>query len=65
MIKMIITKEAEVDLGKDSIQIIPEGMIEVVVGLGQVQELLPIEIELDAINIGNMIILLSTIQLQK
>ena len=33
-------------------------MIEAVVGLDQVQELAPIEIELDVINAGNMIILL-------
>ena len=35
-IEMIIMKEVEVDLGIDSIQIIPEGMIEVIVGLDQV-----------------------------
>ena len=58
IIEMIITKEAEVGLGIDSIQIIPEGMIEVIVGLYQVQELVPIEIELDAINVENMVILL-------
>ena len=54
--EMIITKEVEVGLGKDSIQTIPEVLTEVIVGLDQVQELVPIEIGLDAINVGNMII---------
>ena len=36
---MIIMKEAKVDLGIDNIQIILEGVIEVVVSLDQVQEL--------------------------
>ena len=36
---MIIIKETEVGLGVDSIQTIPERVIEVVVGLDQVQEL--------------------------
>ena len=65
IIEMIIMKEAEVDLGIDNIQIIPEGMTKLVVGLDQDQELVPIEIELHAINVGNMIILLRTVQLQK
>ena len=60
-----IIKEVEVGLGIDSIPIILEGMIEVMVGLDQVQELVPIEIELDAINVGNIIILLRTVQLLK
>ena len=38
-------------------------MIEAVVGLDQVTGLAPIEIEFDAINIGNMVILLRTVQL--
>ena len=59
IIGMIIMKEVGVGLGKDNIQMIPEGMIEVVLGLDQVQGPVPIEIELDAINVGNMIILLS------
>ena len=63
MIEMIIMREVEVGLGIDNIQIIPEGMIETVVGLDQVKELAPIEIELDALNLGNMIILLRTVQL--
>ena len=40
-------------------------MIEVVVGLDQVQEPVQIEMELDAINVENMIILLRTVQIQK
>ena len=45
---MIIMKEVEVCLGIDNILII-EGMIEVTVHLDQVQEPVPIEIELDVI----------------
>ena len=37
LIETIILKEVEVGLGKDSILIIFEGMIEVIVGLDQVQ----------------------------
>ena len=40
IIEMIIMKEVEVGPGKDNIQILTEGMIEVVVGLDHVQELL-------------------------
>ena len=40
-------------------------MTEAVVGLDKVQELAPIEIELDAVSVGNMIILLNTVQLPK
>ena len=59
IIEMIIMKEVEVGLGIDSFPITPEGMIEAVVGLDQVQEQLVLtEIELDAINIENLIILL-------
>ena len=65
IVEMKIMKEIEVGLKIDDIQIIPEGMIEVVVGEDQVQEPVPIEIELDAINVGNMIILLRTVQLLK
>ena len=43
IIKKIIMKEVKVGLGIDNIQIIPKGMIEVIVGLDQVQELLAIE----------------------
>ena len=42
---------------------ISEEKIEALVGLDQVQEPVPIEIELDAINVGNMIILLRTVQI--
>ena len=38
---------------------------EVVVNLDQVQELVPIEIKLDVINVENMIILLRTVQLHR
>ena len=65
IVEMIILEEVEVGLGIDSTQIILDGMIKAVVGLDQVQELAPIEIELDAISIGNMIILLRTVQLYK
>ena len=60
-IEMIIIKEVEVGPGIDSYLIIPEAMIEVMVGLDLVQELVPIEIELDAVNVGNMITLLRTV----
>ena len=56
IIGMIIMREVGVHLRKDNIQIIAEGMIEAVVGLVQVQEPVPIEIDLDAINVRNMII---------
>ena len=61
IIEMIIIKEVPVGLGKDSILIILEGMIEVIESLDQVSELVPIEMELDAINAWNMIILLRTV----
>ena len=64
-IETIIMKEVGVGLEKESFQIIQEGMTEVVaVGLDQVQELVLIEIGLDAINVESMIILLKTVQLQ-
>ena len=63
-IETIILEEAEVGLGIDNIQIISEGMTEVVVvGLDQVQEPALIDIELDPISVGNMIISLRTVQL--
>ena len=52
--EMIILEEVGVGLETDIIQIISEGKIEVVVGLDQVQEVVIIEIELDAINVGRM-----------
>ena len=63
--EMIIMEEVEVGPGIDSILIMLEGMIEAVGGLDQVQELVPIEIEFYAINVGNMIILLRIVQLLK
>ena len=45
VMEMIIVKEVEVALGIDSIPMILEGMIEVIVGLDQAQKLVPIEIE--------------------
>ena len=61
-IEMIILKEVEVGLGIDSTQIVLEGIIKAAVGLDQVEELAPTKIELDAISVGNMIILLKTVQ---
>ena len=60
IIEMITMKEVEVGLGIDNIPIIKR-MIEVTVGLDQVQEPVQIEIELDVINAGNMIILLKIV----
>ena len=58
IIEMIIMKEVEVGLEKDSFQIISEGMTEAVaVDLDEIQELVLIEIGLDVISVGNMIIL--------
>ena len=51
IIEMIIMKEVEVGPGIDNIQITPEGMTEVIVGLDQIQEQVLMEIGLDAINI--------------
>ena len=65
IIEMIFVEEVGVGLGIDNTQIISEGMIKAVVGLDHVQELAPIEIELNAISVGNMIILLLTVQLCK
>ena len=65
IIEMIVMKEIEVGLEIDNIQIIPEGMTKVTVGLDQVQELVQTGIELDATNVGNMIILLRTWQVEK
>ena len=62
VIETIILEELGIGLGTDNIQIISEGMIEVVVGLDKVQELVLIEIELDALSIENIIISLRTVQ---
>ena len=62
IIEMIILEEVETD----NIQVISEEMTEVVVvSLDQVQEPVVIETELDAISVGNMIILLQTVQLSQ
>ena len=54
-------KEVEVDLEKDNIQVILEGMIKAaVVHQDQVQMPVLIGIVLDVFNVGNMIILLKT-----
>ena len=53
IIEMMILDEVRAHLGIDNIQIISEGMTEVVVvGLDQVQEPVLIETELDAIGVG-------------
>ena len=58
IIETIIMIEVGVGPEKDNFQIISEGMTGVVVvGVDQVQELVPIEIELDVISVENMIIL--------
>ena len=55
-------KKEEIGLEKDSFQIMSEGIIEiVVVGPDKVQEPVQIEIGLDAISVGNMIILQKTV----
>ena len=66
ILEMTILKEVEVDLGKDNIQVILEGLIEIVIaGLDQAQEPVLVEIKLDASSVENMIILLRTHQLHK
>ena len=62
--EMIILKEVGVSLGTDNIQTKSEGMIDIV-GLDLVQELAPTEINLNAISVGNMIILLRNVQPHK
>ena len=61
IIGMIIMKDVEVGLEKDSYQIFSEGMTEVVViDLDQVQELVLTEVESDVISVESMIILQKT-----
>ena len=55
MMVMVTMKEAEVGLGIDHFLTMSEEMIEVIVGLGQVQKLGQIEIGFSAISTGNMI----------
>ena len=66
IIEMTTLKEVEVGLGKVNIQVILEGMPEIVVlGQDKVQEPVLTETESDALNEGNMIILLKTDQICK
>ena len=58
MIEMTIVVEVGVVLEIDNIQIISKGVTGGVVGLDQLQEPVQIGIELDAIYVGNIIILL-------
>ena len=58
-------EEVEVGLGKDSIQVILEEMIKAVVNQDHIQEQLLIEIELDVLSVGSMVILLKTVQTYK
>ena len=54
--RIMTEKEAEVGLEKDHIQmIVGEETVVVIVDLGQDQEQVQTEIELGAINVGNMI----------
>ena len=58
---IIILEEIEVGLEKDSIQVALGEMIEVTVDQDQIQEQVPIEIELDPSSVGSMITLLKTV----
>ena len=59
---MTTFEEAEVGLGKDSVQVILKGIMEaVVVDQDQVWEPILIEVELDVLHVGNMIISLETV----
>ena len=61
-IEMKTLEEVEVDLEKDNIQEILEGMIRaIVVGHDQVSEPVLIGIQLDVLNVGSMIIVLKTV----
>ena len=62
IIEMIIMKEVEVGPRIDNIPIISGRMIEVTVGVDQIQELAQIEIEVDTINVEKVIILLRIVQ---
>ena len=67
IIEMTTLEEVEVGLEKNGIQVIFEGMIKavVVVDHDHLWEPVLIEIELDVLNVGNMIILLKTVQSQE
>ena len=56
-------EKVEVGLEKDSTQVTIGEIIEVVEDQNQVQEQVPIEIELDALSVGSMMILPKTIQI--
>ena len=60
---MTVLEEVAVGLEKDSIQVMLGGMIEVTVDQDQIQEQVPIEIELDALSVGSMITLPNTVQI--
>ena len=63
---MTTLEEVEVGLGKENIQVILEGMSKAVaVGVDYVGELVLTEIGLDVLNVGIIIILLKTVQIQK
>ena len=63
--EMTTLEEVEVGLGADNIQVILKGMKKAVAGQDQVQELVLIETGLDALSVGNIIILLKTVQIHK
>ena len=65
IIEMIIMKETEVGLDINNFLTMSQEMIEVIVGLSQVQELVQIEIGLDAISVGNTITSPKIVQHQK
>ena len=61
-IETMTLEEIEVDLKKDNIPLISEGIIKaVVVDLDQVSEPVLIEIGLEVLNVGSMIILVKTV----
>ena len=62
-LEMTTLAEVEVGIQKDSIQVILEEMRKIVVGLDQVQESVLIDIGLDVLNVGSMIILQKTVQI--
>ena len=60
-LEMTTLEEVELGLEKDSTWVTLDEMREAVVGLDQVQELLPIEIESDVLRVGSTIILPKTV----
>ena len=60
---LVILEEVVVGLEKDSIQVTLGEMIEPTVDQDQVQKQVPIEIELDALNVGSTITLLKIVQI--